>query len=123
MLALSRAPTAPVLQPAGAPGRDRRARPGLYRRLAAPAAWYLPALERARELGPTIAATAKATLWSADDDDQQLFDFGSAPPNAVTLYSQGVNQSAPGAPTRSAPSQLPSPPAAESARPAPGPFR
>ncbi|MBN8938265.1 MAG: molybdopterin-dependent oxidoreductase [Rhizobiales bacterium] len=53
------------------------------------------ALERAREIAPTIAATAKA-CGLASDDVRRLFDWFRTTERTVTLYSQGVNQSAQG---------------------------
>ena len=53
------------------------------------------ALLRAREIAPTLAATAAATGLPAEDV-ARLFAWFAATPKAVTLYSQGVNQSAQG---------------------------
>ncbi len=53
------------------------------------------ALERAREIAPTIAATARA-CGLAEDDVRTLFGWFRTTEKAVTLYSQGVNQSAQG---------------------------
>ncbi|MDP2801800.1 MAG: molybdopterin-dependent oxidoreductase [Phreatobacter sp.] len=53
------------------------------------------ALVRAREIAPSIAVTAAATGLAADDVER-LFGWFAATPRAVTLYSQGVNQSAQG---------------------------
>lgn len=53
------------------------------------------ALTRAREIAPSIAATAASTGLAAADV-ALLFDWFALTPRAVTLYSQGVNQSAQG---------------------------
>ena len=53
------------------------------------------ALARARDIAPSIAATAAAT-GLAVDDVAVLFDWFATTEKAVTLYSQGVNQSAQG---------------------------
>ncbi|WP_163277004.1 hypothetical protein, partial [Klebsiella aerogenes] len=54
--------------------------------IAAHTSGFDAALERARELGPTIAATAKA-CGLPDDDVRQLFDRFRTTERAVTLYS------------------------------------
>ncbi|MDP3544887.1 MAG: molybdopterin-dependent oxidoreductase [Phreatobacter sp.] len=56
---------------------------------------FAEALIRAREIAPSIAATAAATGLAADDV-ARLFDWFARTEKAVTLYSQGVNQSAQG---------------------------
>jgi len=53
------------------------------------------ALIRAREIAPSVAATASATGLAADDVTL-FFDWFAKTDQAVTLYSQGVNQSAQG---------------------------
>ncbi|QCI64892.1 nitrate reductase [Phreatobacter stygius] len=53
------------------------------------------ALERARELGPSIEATARA-CGLAGGDVRRLFHWFRTTERSVTLYSQGVNQSAQG---------------------------
>ncbi|MCA0318043.1 MAG: molybdopterin-dependent oxidoreductase [Proteobacteria bacterium] len=53
------------------------------------------ALERAREIAPTVAATARA-CGLAENDVRALFDWFRTRDKVVTLYSQGVNQSAQG---------------------------
>jgi assimilatory nitrate reductase catalytic subunit len=53
------------------------------------------ALSRARDIAPTIASTAR-TCGLAEDDVRTLFDWFRATGKVVTLYSQGVNQSAQG---------------------------
>ncbi|MBL8570901.1 MAG: molybdopterin-dependent oxidoreductase [Phreatobacter sp.] len=53
------------------------------------------ALERAREIAPTIGATARA-CGLAEADVRTLFEWFRTTGKAVTLYSQGVNQSAQG---------------------------
>ena len=63
--------------------------------LAAHTSGFDEALVRAREIAPTLAATAAATGLPADDV-ARLFSWFAATERAVTLYSQGVNQSAQG---------------------------
>lgn len=63
--------------------------------LAAHTTGFEEALVRAREIAPTLAATATATGLPAEAVEQ-LFAWFAATPKAVTLYSQGVNQSAQG---------------------------
>jgi assimilatory nitrate reductase catalytic subunit len=53
------------------------------------------ALSRAREIAPTVAATAAATRLS-HLDVERFFELFAATERVVTLYSQGVNQSAQG---------------------------
>ncbi|QCK85251.1 nitrate reductase [Phreatobacter aquaticus] len=53
------------------------------------------ALARAREIAPTLAATA-ITCGLPEADVATLFAWFTANPRVVTLYSQGVNQSAQG---------------------------
>ena len=53
------------------------------------------ALERARQIAPTLAATARAT-GLAPADVQTFFDLFSATERVVTGFSQGANQSAQG---------------------------
>ena len=53
------------------------------------------ALARAREIAPTLAATAKAT-GLAEADVARFFELFRATPRVVTCFSQGVNQSAQG---------------------------
>ena len=54
-----------------------------------------PALARARELAPTVAATAAAT-GLAEADVAYFFDLFRATSKVVTAFSQGVNQSVQG---------------------------
>ncbi|MGL4285655.1 MAG: molybdopterin-dependent oxidoreductase, partial [Phreatobacter sp.] len=56
---------------------------------------FVAALARARELAPSVEATAKA-CGLGRDDVRQLFHWFRTTERAVTLYSQGVNQSAQG---------------------------
>ena len=58
-------------------------------------AGFAAALGRARQLAPDIAATATACGLPAQDVSR-LFSWFAATPRVVTLYSQGVNQSAQG---------------------------
>ncbi|MCV5245206.1 hypothetical protein OFC58_31910, partial [Escherichia coli] len=53
------------------------------------------ALARAKEIAPDVAATARACGLS-DTDVATLFDWFRTTEKVVTLYSQGVNQSAQG---------------------------
>ncbi|WP_232630895.1 nitrate reductase [Methylobacterium sp. Leaf118] len=53
------------------------------------------ALERARQIAPTVAATAQAT-GLATSDVQAFFDLFANTPRIVTAFSQGANQSAQG---------------------------
>jgi len=54
-----------------------------------------PALARARELAPSVAATAAAT-GLAEADVSRFFDLFRATQKVVTAFSQGVNQAAQG---------------------------
>ncbi|RVU17768.1 nitrate reductase [Methylobacterium oryzihabitans] len=58
-------------------------------------AGYDLALERARRIAPSLAATADAT-GLAEDDVARFFELFRTTERAVTCYSQGVNQSAQG---------------------------
>ena len=53
------------------------------------------ALERARQIAPTVAATARAT-GLAEAEVQAFFDLFAETPRVVTAFSQGANQSAQG---------------------------
>jgi assimilatory nitrate reductase catalytic subunit len=53
------------------------------------------ALVRAREIAPSVAATAERCAVAAEDV-QRFFDWFAATEHTVTCYSQGVNQSAQG---------------------------
>ena len=53
------------------------------------------ALTRAREIAPTVAATA-AAAGLAESEVARFFDLFRTTPNVVTCFSQGVNQSAQG---------------------------
>jgi assimilatory nitrate reductase catalytic subunit len=88
------------------PGMDGALFSGLLAHLAATSAFdeaYIeahtsglaPALERAREIAPSIEATARA-CGLAVEDVRTLFDWFGSTERVVTLYSQGVNQSAQG---------------------------
>jgi assimilatory nitrate reductase catalytic subunit len=56
---------------------------------------FSEALARARHIAPDIEAVARA-CGLPRDDVAKLFEWFSATPRAVTLYSQGVNQAAQG---------------------------
>ena len=56
---------------------------------------FTEALIRAREIAPSVAATAAAT-GLAEADVQNFFALFRATPRVVTCFSQGVNQSAQG---------------------------
>ena len=56
---------------------------------------FTEALVRAREIAPNAAATA-AMAGLAEADVARFFELFRATPNAVTCFSQGVNQSAQG---------------------------
>ena len=63
--------------------------------VAAHTSGFEDALARAREIAPTIEATAAACGLEAEDV-AAFFDLFAATERTVTLYSQGVNQSADG---------------------------
>lgn len=56
---------------------------------------FAEALTRAKELAPSIAATAAATGLD-ESDVARFFDLFAQTPKTVTCYSQGVNQSSQG---------------------------
>ena len=56
---------------------------------------FVEALVRAREIAPSIGATARASGLSVADVTR-FFDWFTATTNCVTCFSQGVNQSAQG---------------------------
>src|SRR5262249_36046841 len=58
-------------------------------------AGFAEAVERAREIAPDAATTARAT-GLAREDVVSFFGWFRATPRVVTCYSQGVNQSAQG---------------------------
>jgi assimilatory nitrate reductase catalytic subunit len=66
-----------------------------YRYIDAYTAEFENTLARARAITPDLAATAKATRL-APADVARFFDLFRMIPNAVTCFSQGVNQSAQG---------------------------
>jgi assimilatory nitrate reductase catalytic subunit len=66
-----------------------------YRYIDAHTAGFENTLARARALAPDLAATAKATRLPPADV-ARFFDLFRVIPNAVTCFSQGVNQSAQG---------------------------
>jgi assimilatory nitrate reductase catalytic subunit len=63
--------------------------------IAAHTSGFAEALARAREIAPSVAATAVAT-GLAPADVARLFDMFRLTPKVVTCFSQGVNQSAQG---------------------------
>ncbi len=66
-----------------------------YSYIDAHTAGFENALARARAIAPDLAATARAT-GLAKADVARFFELFNATPNAVTCFSQGVNQSAQG---------------------------
>jgi len=56
---------------------------------------FTEALVRAREIAPSVAATAAAT-GLAEDDVNRFFALFRTTPRVITCFSQGVNQSAQG---------------------------
>ena len=66
-----------------------------YRYIDAHTAGFENALARAREIAPDLAATAKLTRLP-QADVARFFELFRSTPNAVTCFSQGVNQSAQG---------------------------